>query len=381
MLNNNSKLYIAGITELLDNRSEDRSVWSELYNNKIIVAGVSLVDRTQKIEFPYGFKLYDSFEMPTDLSNFNLTYDQICDKRAGELLRHSDTTGLPIYLLWSGGIDSTTALVAFLKQREHSKLSNQLIILLNPDSIDENPNFYYNFIRGKFKIESSEHISYIFDGRGIIVGGEHNDQIFGSDIVGRLLNSFPMDIIKQDYRNGIFKEFLKQHGMSDNAANYWFDLLVWHAEQAPCEIKSTFDLIWWLNFSFKWQNVWFRMLLRIDNRFHKNLNPTWIDKHYQHFFTSLDFQKWSMLNSDKKIKDTWASYKFTAKDYIYEYTKDAFYRDNKDKRGSLFRLFIHKNTPIAIDSNWNFLYSVDKEQFYQPVNSFSTNYKNVNLKP
>jgi len=379
--NTDSKFYIARTTDFLDNSSKDRAIWSEFYENGIIVTGVSLVDRMQKIEFPYGFKLYDGFELPTDLSNFDLTYAQVCDKRASELLKQSDETGLPIYVMYSGGIDSTTVLVAFLRQREYSKLKDQLIILLNSDSIDENPNFYYNHIRGKFKIESSEHISYVFDGRGIIVGGEHNDQVFGTDIVGKLLNIFTMEDIKKSYKTELFKTFLIKKGMSEEAADYWFRLMVWHAEQAPCEIKSTFDLFWWLNFSFKWQTVWFRLLLRIDARYHKNLNQAWLDKHYKHFFTSTDFQKWSMLNPDKKIHDTWTSYKFTAKDYIYDYTKDAFYRDNKDKRGSLYRLFIHKNTPIAIDDNWNYFYKIDKEQYYQPTNSFSIDYKNVNPKP
>ena len=41
-----------------------------------------------------------------------------------------------------------------------------------------------------------------------------------------------------------------------------------------------------------------------------------------HFFDSTEFQLWSMNNPDKKIKDTLDSYKWIAKDYIYDYTND-----------------------------------------------------------
>jgi hypothetical protein len=82
-----------------------------------------------------------------------------------------------------------------------------------------------------------------------------------------------------------------------------------------------------------------------------------------------------MLNPDKKIKDNWMSYKFTAKDYIYEFNKDQYYRDNKSKRGRLFRLFTHKNTPNAITSDWQYLYKFDKKDYYQPDNSFKLDLK------
>lgn len=367
--NTDSKLIIASAYDLLDHTSQDRKIWSQFSN---ISQNVSLIDRSQKIEFPYQFTVYDKFKMQTDLSNFNLTYEETCDKRASELLAHSDKTGLPIYLMWSGGIDSTTVLVAFLRQRSHAKLKEQLVILMSLDSIDEYPDFYYTHIRGKFKIEPADHICYLFNGSGIIIGGEHNDQLFGSDIIGKVLRMFPLEKIKDTYKNKILYEFFKNKGMDDESATHWFDMLVWHAEQAPCEIKNNFDLLWWLNFNFKWQNVWFRLLLRVDDRCQHNICPEWLDRHYDHFFTSADFQKWSMLNPDKKIHSKWNTYKFTAKEYIYNYTKDAMYRDFKEKRGSLFRLFIHKNTPTTLTGDWQYIKTIDKTNFFNIDNNFLT---------
>jgi hypothetical protein len=354
---------------LLSTESTDKQTWSEFYNN-IIVTGVSLVDRMELVKMPYRFELYEPFKTPRDLTGFNLSYSDVCDKRAAELLAHSDRTGLPLYVLYSGGIDSTVVLTSFMRQREISKLNEQLVVCMSLDSISENPVFYNNFIRGKLNIVHSDSFAQMFDGKCIVVGGEHNDQVFGSDVVGKVLHYFPMSEINSDYSNGILLKYLKEKGMSDYSAEFWYNMLIWHAKQAPCEIKTNYDLLWWLNFNFKWQTVWFRILLRIDPRYYKNLNQPWLEKHFHHFFTTEDFQKWSMLNPDKKIKDDWMSYKFTAKDYIYDFNKDAFYRDNKSKKGSLYRLFTHKNTPNAITSDWKYHYNFTGDQYYQADNGF-----------
>ena len=44
------------------------------------------------------------------------------------------------------------------------------------------------------------------------------------------------------------------------------------------------------------------------------------------------------MNKDKKHKGTWLSYKYELKDFIYKFTKDADYRDNKVKVKSLVPL-------------------------------------------
>jgi hypothetical protein len=57
-----------------------------------------------------------------------------------------------------------------------------------------------------------------------------------------------------------------------------------------------------------------------------------------------------MNNPDKKIRDTLESYKWPAKDYIFDYTKDEPYRQSKLKVGSL-RIGTMK---VSIDSNFKF---------------------------
>ena len=53
------------------------------------------------------------------------------------------------------------------------------------------------------------------------------------------------------------------------------------------------------------------------------------------FYDDVDIQRWSIVNHDLKHKGTWQTYKWPSKEYIYNFTKDVEYRDNKTKYKSL----------------------------------------------
>jgi hypothetical protein len=198
--------------------------------------------------------------------------------------------------------------------------------------------------------------------------GRHNDQLFGSDIVGTppgVTSTMPAALHPRgDHR-------VQAEGMEQRAADTWFDLLSEHARRAPCAIETVFDFFWWLNFVFKWQNVYFRMLLRIHREHHGHINRAFIDKYYHHFYSSASFQKWAMLNKDLKVKNSWRSYKFLAKELIYDFNKDRDYFENKAKAGSLSRLFVQKRVASALTSDCEYLDQVDPAAFYNSENSFA----------
>jgi len=94
-------------------------------------------------------------------------------------------------------------------------------------------------------------------------------------------------------------------------------------QKSPIEIKTVFDLYWWLQFTLKWQEMIFLFLTMSPNFTLNQFN------NLIHFYRTEDFQLWSILNHDKKIKDTWQTFKFVVKDFIYDFTKDSEYRDTK----------------------------------------------------
>lgn len=363
------EFYLASVFDLADHSKPDVDLWHSFYD-RVVSHNIPLVDRCEIITMPYNFKLYEPFKIPKNLKNFTMNYQDCCLARAEELLNLSKEEDRPLMVFYSGGIDSTMVVISLLQVSNKTELRDRVVIAMTPDGIGENPNFYYNHILPNFQITSSEQFSTMFTDDYIIVGGEHNDQLFGSDLVAPISGKWEFDRVLEPYTDGMIKEWFLARNMKPEHASWWFDLLVWHAEQAPCEIKSNFDLLWWLNFNFKWQSVFFRMLLRVSPQHQSDINQKYVSKRFMHFYSGIDFQKWSMLNPHLKIKDSLSSYKYHVKDLVFEFTKDEVYREKKLKKGSLFKLFLSKNTPVALTSKYEYLYSIDQTKFYSPVNSF-----------
>jgi hypothetical protein len=352
-----------------DDASADLQKWDAIY--KMIPRNVSLVDRCGYVSTPYVFE--NKFSIPKDLSNFNKTYEQVCVERAEQLIAHSRQLGKPLLLLYSGGIDSTTVLVSFIKAAGNN--TRDIIVALNPASIQENPRFYYQHIRGKFRLMASERALDLIDGEYVMVGGEFNDQLFGSDILLSYKNLYGFDRILEPYNEGNIVPFFINNGMSVEYAKFWFDLMDQQIKATNlCEVKSVRDFFWWYNFCFKWQSVYYRIIARTSRR--ELITDQFISDYYHQFFESQDFQRWSMLNPDKKIVDSWESYKISAKQMIFEYTKDQDYFKNKMKLGSLFGIFKKRSVPdaLAYDTDTHeyiFIDNSDCSEYYDPDNSFN----------
>lgn len=364
------ELYITNLNRISDMNRPDVVLWKHLH--KLVGQNSPMVDRCGVIQMPYNLKLYNKFKMPRDFSEFNLSYEDCCNIQAQELIDLSRRLDKKITIMYSGGIDSTLVVVSFMKLLSSTEFKNRIDIALSNNSIAENSNFYYNFIRPVGNIVASDNLHNMFDSSTIIVGGEHNDQVFGSDLIGRAANSIGgFAEMHKPYSREHVVGFLKSYGnMSQEAATFFFELINEHIKQAPCEITTNYHFWWWLNFSFKWQNVFFRMLLRARESQRANINQEFVDNYFHHFFSGTNFQKWSMLNHNLKVMDSWKTYKWEAKRLIYEFNKDADYRDNKVKIGSLVEIFRQRKLPVAITSEYEFLTETDSEEFYVPNNSF-----------
>jgi hypothetical protein len=364
-----NNLYLARCTELFKKDTPDVNLWSSIYN--AIPHNVSMVDRCNYIKMPFRFKTYDPFYMPRDLSNFSKTYEECCLDRAQELIDLSKTLNKPITIFYSGGIDSTTALISFMRLLDKTELRERIRVALSVASIDENVNFYYNHIRTKCTLVSSEYFSSFFDGSTILTGGDHNDQLFGSDIIGQIHRFGDYESLHKPYSRNFITEWMKS-SMQESDANKWYDLLDDHIRtQAPCEVTTNFHYLWWFNFCFKWQFCYFRLLTRVNLNDRVLLNNEFLKKYFHFFFSSENFQKWSMLNHDLKIGKDWSDYKLESKKFIYDYNKDKLYKDTKVKVGSLWTLLLQKRTSIGLTDDFRFIDKFDVDEFYQFDNSFN----------
>lgn len=253
----------------------------------------------------------------------------------------------PIYIMYSGGIDSTSAVIAFLRTWSTEELK-RVYILASHHSAYEFPQFW-NVVVDKFRgriLPSFKHAEYYCD-RGYLVTGEHGDQVFGSDVIRSIVEVFGdegihrpwQEIMPTIYRNSfgpdIVKPFIERYEQTLSAC--------------PFPIRESYDWIWWFNFTNKWQHVKYRLIAHKSWR-----NPKESYQKVRHFYDTPAWQRWSFDNHDKKIGATYDTYKLAAKEYIVGCTGFTDYL-KKPKVGSLSQIFATSEIYEAIDTDFRFL--------------------------
>jgi hypothetical protein len=352
-----------------DNQKADVIKWGSIYN--LLNLNVSLVDRLEYIKFPYNF--VNKCPIPELPVMFNKTYQEVCVNRANELYEKSKRLNKRLVVMYSGGIDSTVVLISFLLAGIDTR---DVFVCMNTASIRENPRFYYEHIRGNFNLLPSEVSLDMLDGENLMVGGEFNDQTFGSDVQRDFQLELGMEAMHRKINDGDITKFLNSKGISNGDAKFWYDCIINHSKKSNrVDLEHNKDFWWWLNFAFKWQSVYYRLVSRTTKR--ELITDEFLQDNYNQFFDYADFQIWSMLNNDKKIGATWESYKLTAKQMILDYTKDQEYFDNKLKMGSLSSIFRQRTVPDALawDNVSNSYVYLDKvtdiANYYNEKNTFN----------
>ena len=275
--------------------------------------------------------LYDPIP---EIDNWNMTFSEVCHKRAQGLWRYDDV----IRLWWSGGIDSTTTLTALLLNQP---AGSELSILLSKASVIENPTFYEKIVKLGIPLEwtTKDDIwnANRFNGDALNITGECGDPMYGTFVVENhieQINEPWQEIFKWDDVDLIYK-ITDDKPLNKPHFHKCMAFAEEYIKKCPFEIKTTFDFTWWLAFTIKWQ--W------IDRRLFGYLDPPTGWRNMISFFNCDDFQKWSMTNHDLKHKGTWKTYKWPSKEFIYEFNKDSNYLHNKVKETSF-----PKTVPVGL---------------------------------
>ncbi len=266
----------------------------------------SCMDRTGTIKF--GDWDYHILTPIPDDTDTDKTFAVIADARAAQIMADSSK---PVLLMWSGGIDSTVALAALIRADKPFYCS------LSPWAAQEYPALYRRLWQCQFAKVTPVHLPPQFGAlveSFNLVTGELGDQIFGSDLMFR--NAFRQHLL-QPYQDVLPQPFL--------------DATSEQRTKASITVKDTADLLWWANFSLKYQFVQYRMY---DNGIEPRSNT-------YHFFCGADWDRWAISNrhlNKRWISDDDTGYKQIAKDYIYAQFRNADYRNKKRKEWSLRNL-------------------------------------------
>lgn len=300
-----------------------------------VTRGIDPFDYTLKCEH-----VSDILKLPSTTKSFG----EVAEEHAVAM----KSWDAPIYLMYSGGIDSSSALIALLRTWSSQDLQ-RVHILASQHSATEFPELW-NVITDKFKdriLPSFRHIEYYCE-KGYVVTGEHGDQLFESDVI-RVIDSLHNDagIFKpwQDIMPSVYeKMFGPTIDANEFIARYEPTLAA-----CPFPLKTSFDWIWWFNFTNKWQHVKYRLLAHKPWKDPKRNFPK-----IRHFYDTPAWQRWSFDNHDKKIGNTFMSYKLAAKDYIVGATGFSSYI-NKPKVGSLYQIWYNSEFYEAIDTDYNYM--------------------------
>ncbi len=329
-------------------------------------AGAMPCDRTGTIRTPLRTKAL--FPIPA-FRKFEQTLEAVCAGRARELIARANAFDCDMFILWSGGIDSTLALVSLLKESTDADRA-RFVVLLSEYSISENPRFFDAYIRGTLRVDTATRLPEILGTRHLVISGEHNDQLFGSDIMAPLIRKHGTNIIHAPYEREILREHFLETLGSGHLSDFYVELFERLPAASPTPIVSLFDFTWWINFSLKWQTVYARTLTFTKPENASNITDEYLRNFYAPFYNTDEFQLWSMNNPDKRIKDTWASYKWPCKDIIYDFTKDEVYRDTKLKMGSLGAFMQGQHSFTVLDSTLVLHEAFDPSTHFNPLNDF-----------
>jgi len=355
--------YSPGTFEQISDKP-DIKIWMALFD--LYQLNISFVDRTNVIRTPIKTESPIETSLPVS-SSFNLSFDECAVKTAERIYKKHESTGVPIRLHWSGGIDSSAAVAAFIDLLGAEKASKTIEIVMSANGMIENPYMWEKIIRKeKFKIINSLTYEDKFNSEYIAVNGEGGDQIHGGDIYRPLISKFGPDILNKNWNETLVIEFIRMRtSLNQDESEFLAQLLIKQIRLAPVAIETMADFFWWLNFTCKWNCTFYRLLT-------KSVSPierATINNHFFPFYSSEEFQLWSMYMRHEKHKGNWDTYKWKAKDYVCKILKDNSYQA-KHRQGSLTVVMSHTPRYEAIDSNFNFHTKLNPLDWYEPNNDF-----------
>ena len=296
------------------------------------------IDRTKTLPTFFREKIIE------DLPEFNtteLSFEDVMINRAREILN----IGLPIDLYWSGGIDSTAMLIAFILKATHEELMNIKILMCERsfsvprenkvnevyplltdarhNSFNENPRFFKEHILGK-----SLNYKVLTDVDGMRCPFDNTLRLNTHIALWGGMNSLPTWIPNAEDRWEPRNENQK--------------LL---SESCPFPIKKKRDYFYWFELTQKQQGFLFIYGYHVD----------WTQNPLQNlipFQNGPMFETWGMQNYEKTVPATRNLARIPLRQFIYDYTKDEEYFHNILQVGSA-RYSQNGLPPAIIDSDFN----------------------------
>lgn len=288
------------------------------YNNMIAINEIfstcpnyQPVDRTGLVIPPIKYHTGRKWSVPD--------HPQTLDQTLQERVHNLSATKQPINLFWSGGIDSTTMVTAFLK---HAPDKKQLRILYSPFSTYEHPS-YLEFLKKFPEIElidtsGTVYLNCQFD--GVFITGDGGDELMGS-LDESFFNAHGYKSLFKPWRDFFYQA---------NPDSDFMEFCEKHFVRSGRPIDTVLEARWWFYATCKNSSI-----LRRDKL------PYFLDyqnfglEMLQGFYDCNEFEKYIYWNTDKIISSSeYRTWKQIFKDYCCEFDGFGDWAKNKQKVSS-----------------------------------------------
>lgn len=354
VISNSLSIPIIGLSYLIKKtlpNDHTNHIWSRLANN---VYGIEeFRSRTVQFDIPWNPK--SIFPIPDLEQPFDKKLEHVLDQRAVDINNRSKILNKKIVIMWSGGIDSTCMLSAFIKNLSAAELEN-ITVCASTQSVVENPYFYETQIRGRFDMMHVRELNFCneFLAHNILLHGDPGDCIFGPS-VGKYKLLWDNDLHLKSWKNS--QSLLHQiyHDPANLEFAGWFvDRIsqnLWHLQQQGLytNIQTISDWHWWLYYNFKWQGSLCRVLATYKKDPKEKIDPALLTEFFElGFYSAQDFQIWSYQNLSTLCVNQLRDHKLQAKKYIFELDKNEQYLVGKKKEASIV---LDWTVPSVIDQH------------------------------
>lgn len=287
------------------------------------------VDRTGYVQGPCNYKII----RPWEPRLVTTTLDQVMHDRVQEILSQRQ----PVHLFWSGGIDSTAVVSAFL---QHTSNIDQLQLVYTPFSVYENKDFF-NFVTDKFPqlktldISGECYLTHQFP--GIIVTGHGGDE-FTASLDLSFFNQVGNRLTQP------WQDHWRQQGASDSLIEFSYNFF----QQSQQPIDTLFQARWWFYSCCKSQYY-----APNDSSFIYNNDRVELDK-FLAFFDCKQFEDFVQQNPMISLEDPedYTTYKKFLRRYTHKFYNNTDYLENYSKINSVQVSFYRFKKQSIMDQRW-----------------------------
>ena len=340
--------------------------WNWINLPKLVVGLMDFRPRSGTFSTPWQAQSQFHLAMPDLSIPESRSLTELMDQRATELYLAAKQNNKQLMIMWSGGIDSTSIIVALLRVIPANEVKDLMVICLSIDSVLENLYFYQKFISTQIPVIHKDQVEVnneFFD-RYILLHGDPGDALF--------LPSTPKfaHLIKQNLHQSRFDQnrhllyacFQNIRAVPESTIVWYVDKIIANIQEVqPPNVDSIADFFWWHYMNLKWEGSFWYPFHTINHR------KLWTNKiQRQHsleyikntFFNTDYFHRWSCTNLKSLLPGDVDTHKHHIKKYIYEFDRNQSYLLHKQKVNSLPLHYNHiteinfLDRPFYYDINW-----------------------------